>query len=172
VAHRDLAKPWQSFLDELRTSRTYADFIRSLLQVSRFKMRFAWHRGISGSEVSPHRDSSKKIGPHIFYFNTNSDWNIAWGGSTLVLDGKTVDKMNPDFSDFISITPVQFLDNRSLLYKNTRDAWHGAQPLQPPDGQHRCLFNVIYEYPSFQYKAGRLMRKVSRLVDKEQLRRR
>jgi hypothetical protein len=97
------------------------------------------------------RDSSKKIGTHIFYFNTNSDWNIAWGGSTLVLGGKTVDKMNPDFSDFISITTVQFLDNRSLLFKNTRDAWHGVQPLKPPDGQHRCLFNVIFEYPSLQY---------------------
>jgi hypothetical protein len=36
--------------------------------------------------VSPHCDSPKKLGSHIFYLNTKEDWDPSWGGETLILD--------------------------------------------------------------------------------------
>lgn len=146
VKHEELPVCWQSFISELETSRVYRNFIESLFG-SEFNIRYAWHIGFTNSEVSPHMDASEKIGTHIFYFNTSRDWQEDWGGSILVLSGKSTDTMNPDFSDFTGVSSTQITDNHSFLFRNTPDAWHGVKPLTCPEGKYRRLFNVIFEFP-------------------------
>lgn len=142
----NLPTPWQDFIGELRDSSAYRAFTESLLGHADMTVRFAWHMGFSGSEVSPHRDAEKKVGTHIFYFNTSRDWEREWGGSILVLGGKQVKRLNPNVGDFDSVIPVDIRDNRSFLFKNTQDAWHGVEPLSSPGGAFRRLFNVVFEY--------------------------
>jgi hypothetical protein len=144
VGHADLSPAWQTFMDELKTSEPYRAFIEDLLGVEPLTARYAWHVGVAGSEVSPHRDADNKLGTHIFYFNTHDDWDDAWGGSTLVLGGKKTAALNPDFGDFAAETASDILDNHSFLFKNTPDAWHGVRALTCPEGRHRRLFNVIF----------------------------
>jgi hypothetical protein len=147
VNHQHLPKTWQMFLEELETSSIYMQFIKSLFDVSEYKVRYAWHMGITNSEVSPHSDSSDKIGTHIFYFNTSQDWYPAWGGSILVLGNKLSNVGNPEFEDFGTATSVQITDNHSFLFKNNSHAWHGVKPLTCPEGKYRRLFNIIFEFP-------------------------
>lgn len=146
VGLQDLPPSWQQFIEELRESVGYRRFTERLLESGPMTVRFAWHVGFSGSEVSPHRDTDKKIGTHIFYFNTSEDWRKEWGGAILVLGDKRIKEKNPDVSDFGTVTAAQILDNRSFLFKNTREAWHGVEPLSCPPGRHRRLFNVIFEH--------------------------
>jgi hypothetical protein len=145
VLRSDLPDIWSAFIDELEDSR-YRDFIAACLDQNDLRVRYAWHLGISGSEVSPHVDAEVKAGTHIFYFNSERDWDDAWGGATIVLRDRSTPTMNPDFSDFATAEPVSTLGNRSFLFKNTPDAWHGVEPLQSPEGSFRRLFNVIFEY--------------------------
>lgn len=147
IKHVDLPRCWQSFIKELDGSQ-YRDFIKALLGVSSFKARYAWHIGVTGSEVSPHCDAGVKAGTHIFYFNTSNDWMMEWGGTTLVLGDKQTSEMNPEFEDFNVAAPVPFLDNHSFLFKNTDDAWHGVRALICPAGRYRRSFNVIFEFPA------------------------
>lgn len=148
IKHRELPKSWQMFIEELETSKDYQKFIKSLFEISNLKVRYAWHVGVTHSEVSPHRDSSAKIGTHILYFNTSEDWELEWGGSTLVLGDKSRDAMNPDFTDFNTVIHSQLVDNHSFLFQNTPDAWHGVKTLTCPEGKYRRLFNVIFEFSS------------------------
>ncbi len=145
VHHNELSPAWQDFLTELQNpDAPYRAFIQDLLQTGELTPRFAWHVGHAGSEVSPHRDADNKLGTHIFYFNTSEDWDMAWGGSTLVLDNKKVSGLNPDFSDFENEEASEIRDNHSFLFKNTQNAWHGAKALTCPPTHHRRLFNVIF----------------------------
>ena len=61
VRQAELPAAWQRFLDELRSSREYHDFIRRALGIPSFTLRCAWHVGSRGSEVSPHLDATKKL---------------------------------------------------------------------------------------------------------------
>jgi hypothetical protein len=136
---------WQDFFTELETSPAYGRFIKACLGHSNFIVRYTFHVGVNGSEVSPHVDKGRKVGTHIFYFNDRDDWDPAWGGATLVLAGKQGERLDPGFGDFASATPVENLGNRSFLFKNSDAAWHGVRPLTAPEGAHRRLFNVIFE---------------------------
>ena len=147
IDYKHLPQSWQTFIEELETSRIYQDFIKSLFEVADFEIRYAWHIGVTNSEVSPHKDAEQKIGTHIFYFNTDDDWEPSWDGSTLVLGEKLKNVMNPDFNDFTTVIPTQFTNNHSFLFKNTPNAWHGVKPLTCPEGKYRRLFNVIFEFP-------------------------
>jgi len=154
VRHDDLPEVWQRFIEELNEGPAYRDFITRMLGVSDFDIRYAWHIGVTDSEVSPHTDSRKKLGTHIFYFNTDDDWNTAWGGETLVLEGKLTTAANPDFDEFSNAHAAPFLNNQSFFFKNTPNGWHGVKALTCPEGRHRRLFNVIIEHanarkPSF-----------------------
>jgi hypothetical protein len=162
IRREELSPAWQQFMDELETSPTYREFICRLLGVPDFRARYAWHVGVTNSEVSPHRDADAKIATHIFYFNTHEDWDEAWGGSTLVLAGKEVPAMNPDFSDFTSEIAGKIVDNHSFLFKNTENAWHGVRKLTCPPGKYRRLFNVIFEVPRPEKKG--LLGKLGGLV--------
>lgn len=146
VSSEDLAPSWQEFIAELQSDLSYHRMISSLLGPEEgWQMRFAWHVGTKGSEVSPHLDGREKLATHIFYFNSSHDWDLSWGGEMLVLEGKMVDKNNPDFEEFADITPCQIVDNRSFLFKNSPTMWHGVRPLRCPEGKYRRLFNVIFE---------------------------
>ena len=158
IRHSDLPAAWQAFMDELATSERYLNFIKRLFQVSKFEVRYAWHIGVTDSEVSPHVDGAKKIGTHIFYFNTSADWKPEWGGATLVLGGKQTPAMNPDFDAFASVEAAQIVDNRSFLFRNGEHSWHGVKALTCPAESSRRLFNVIFELP-----AGTQPRAASRL---------
>jgi hypothetical protein len=153
VDKEDLPQSWQYFVEEIETSKQYHDFIRGAFGVSTFGIRFAWHVGTAGSEVSPHCDGESKHGTHIFYFNTSEDWNEEWGGSTLVLGDKQTPNLNPDFSDFASATSSILINNHSFLFKNTEAAWHGVKPLTCPEGSYRRLFNVIFVADSYAHHA-------------------
>jgi len=141
----DLPAPWQAFMEEIRSSRRYQAFADRAFGVQPMTVRFAWHLGFQGAEVSPHRDTDKKLGTHIFYFNTAADWSEEWGGSILVLGDKKVRRKNPDITDFGSVRAVDIRDNRSFLFKNTVTAWHGVDALRCPPQRYRRLFNVIFE---------------------------
>lgn len=147
IRRAELAAPWRALLDELETSREYRQLIQTLLAVPEWETRYAWHLGITGSEVSPHADAPVKVGTHILYFNTSDDWRAEWGGALLVLGGKTTNRLDPDFPDFATAVAMETIGNRSFLFKNGPDAWHGVQSLTCPPGRYRRLFNIIFEYP-------------------------
>jgi hypothetical protein len=142
VQHSELSQSWQRFLEELN-GVDYKRFLQALLGVSDFQIRYAWHIGVAGSEVSPHRDAKDKIATHIFYFNTEDDWLVEWGGEILVLCGNRTRAMNPEFSDFDREIPMPFLNNSSFLFRNVPTAWHGVRAINPPEGKYRRVFNVI-----------------------------
>src|SRR5215510_5359640 len=144
--HDDLniADSWKEFIGELR-GKDYHDFLRRLLGVRSFELFFLWHYTPHGCSVSPHCDSRRKLGSHIFYFNTTQDWNPAWGGETLLLDddGDFNRKSAPHFEDFRQITAAEALDNRSLLFARTAHSWHGVREIRCPEGQLRKVFIVV-----------------------------
>ncbi len=171
IKHKDLPETWQAFIEELETSEDYKNFIKSLFDASEFEIRYAWHMGFHGSEVSPHLDGPEKIGTHIFYFNTTQDWNPDWGGSILVLKDKKTDTMNPDFTDFTTAKSAQIIDNHSFLFKNTPEAWHGVKALTCPEEKYRRLFNVVFEHQSSRQQLNQsslnqpLIKKMGKLVN-------
>lgn len=140
-----LPNVWQEFVREVQTSEPYLEFLNRYLNLNEYTIRYAWHVGETGSEVSPHCDSLDKIGTHIFYFNTSADWETEWGGSILALGGKKTDKTNPDISDFETVEGFDIRDNSSFLFKNTSDGWHATEVLTCPPNHYRRLFNVIVQ---------------------------
>jgi hypothetical protein len=148
IHHEQLSQSWQNFITALQTDSDYQQFIRDLLGAKKFTTRFAWHVATAGHSVSPHVDGRDKIGTHIFYFNTSDDWQTEWGGSTLILDNKHGNAMNPEVSDFGKSEAVQVMDNRSFLFKNQPNAWHAVDILNCPPGVHRRIFNMIFEVPA------------------------
>lgn len=147
IKYQQLSPTWKKFMDELE-GKVYQQFLSNLFKNTKFHLRYAWHIGKSSNEVSPHRDSPSKLGTHIFYFNTNEDWNKAWGGDLLILGEKKVESNAPEFSDFGYSISINNMDNHSFLFKNTPDAWHGVRPLSCPENHFRRLFNVILQAPS------------------------
>jgi hypothetical protein len=163
----DLPAVWQRFIDELeRDDSSYRRHMLHWLGIDRdLELRLTWHLGVNGSEVSPHIDTDKKLGTHIFYFNTTDDWDPSWGGNLLVLDAGDRGGQGRDFDEFRLEAEIDLLGNRSFLFKNDHSAWHGVRPLQCPDGSYRRLFNVVYEKPSRSKHASltsRLQRKLAR----------
>ena len=147
ISHQQLSPAWQAFITGLQTDLGYREFICRLLGVEAFTARYAWHVATAGRSVSPHLDSVRKAGTHIFYFNTSQDWKSEWGGSTLVLSGKNYEGLNPEISDFDQVEAAQIMDNRSFLFKNQPDAWHAVDTIDCPPKTYRRIFNVIFEFP-------------------------
>lgn len=145
VRKQDLSENWQNFMEELEKGPIYRSFIQKALGPQNYSIRYAWHIGKSSNEVSPHKDATTKLGTHIFYFNTSQDWKADWGGQLIVLDGKQVPGIAPDFQDFTKETTISNMDNHSFLFKNNSDAWHGVKALTCPEGKYRKLFNVIFD---------------------------
>jgi Rps23 Pro-64 3,4-dihydroxylase Tpa1-like proline 4-hydroxylase len=145
VTREELPSIWVAFLEEIKNNAIYRKLIENVLGTDDWQVRFAWHMGQKGNEVSPHLDHIDKLGTHIFYFNTDEDWKSEWGGQLVVLGEKMIPTGNPEYEDFASAVEISNLNNRSFLFKNTLDAWHGVRPLRSPEGQFRRVFNVIFE---------------------------
>jgi hypothetical protein len=138
-----VSEPWKEFVAELH-GRAYHDFLRRLFGVRAFKLTCHWHYTPNGCSVSPHCDAKWKVGSHIFYFNTEEDWDPAWGGETLILDDRGRFKYSsaPEFDDFAAVMPSQALGNRSLLFQRGDHSWHGVRPIRCPEGVLRKVFIV------------------------------
>jgi hypothetical protein len=139
-----LAPPWHAFVAEL-LGPEYHRFIERTFERRRFRLNFHWHYTPNGCSVSPHCDARRKLGSHIFYFNTVEDWDPAWGGETLILDdhGRFRRASAPQFEDFDTAMPSNALGNRSLLFARAGNSWHGVQEIRCPPGRYRKVFIVV-----------------------------
>ena len=143
-----LPTPWQEFIDELQAG-PYLELLCRLVGVPALELRFHWHWATNGNSVSPHCDAKLKLGSHIFYLNTEDDWDPAWGGETLVLDdgGRFPRNSAPDFEDFDRVIPADALGNKSLLFTRRGDSWHGVKEIACPEGAYRKVFIVVLNKP-------------------------
>ena len=142
----DLSEPWRAFIAELQGDR-YRRFLERLFGRGAFRLRFHWHYAANAGSVSPHCDSSQKLGSHIFYLNSSQDWDPTWGGETLVLDdgGRFGRRSSPEFEEFDRIVPAECLDNRSFIFRRTAHSWHGVREIHCPENALRRIFIVVID---------------------------
>jgi hypothetical protein len=150
----DLAKPWREFITELHGA-TYDSLVRRLFGLRRgapYILTLEWYYAWQGCGVSPHCDARRKLGTHIFYFNTAEDWDSSWGGRILIMDDRRRLKPHsaPKFDDLEVAASLDPRGNGSLLFKRTAHSWHGVRPLESPPGQLRKLFIVTINVPTIQ----------------------
>ena len=140
----DVAQPWKEFVEELR-SKTYRKFIARMMGSDHFTMNCHWHYAPAGCSVSPHCDGKHKHGSHIFYFNTERDWDPTWGGQTLVLDdgGRFTHKAHPEVNDLDLVASSQAMGNYSLIFKRGEHSWHSVTELTCPEGYLRKVFILV-----------------------------
>lgn len=140
-----LPSAWSDFIEELKSER-YRNFVGGLLGVDDVSFRFHWHFTPNGAQVSPHCDSRRKLGSHIFYFNTDEDWEWQWGGETVLLDddGKFSADSAPLFEDFSAAYPANTRDNHSLIFGRRGNSWHGVRTISCPQGYYRKVFIVVF----------------------------
>jgi hypothetical protein len=140
----DVAPAWHEFVRELQ-GPAYARFVRRMLERRFFTLRFHWHYTPNGCSISPHCDSRTKFGSHVFYFNTEADWEPGWGGQTMILDdgGRLRRKSAPRFEDFDRAITAETLGNRSLLFAQGDRSWHGMRELRCPEHTMRKVFIVV-----------------------------
>ncbi len=102
--------------------------------------------------MTPHCDARRKLATHIFYFNTETDWQADWGGNILILDDERRFKPHSghSFDEFKIAANIDPRGNSSLLFQRTDHSWHGVRPLQPPPNVLRKLFIVTVNVPTFQ----------------------
>ncbi|MCL5670507.1 MAG: 2OG-Fe(II) oxygenase [Acidobacteria bacterium] len=150
----EIAPPWQEFIAELQTE-PYQSFVRRMFGLgpgNTFIPTLEWYYAWQGCSVSPHCDARRKLGTHIFYFNTEPDWEADWGGHILILDDEKRFKPHsgPAFSDFKTAAALDARGNESLLFERTDHSWHGVQPLGCPPGHLRKLFIITINVPTLQ----------------------
>jgi len=136
--------PWQEFIDELRSDR-YRNAIVRLYDAKKINFRFHWHYTPNGASVSPHTDSVREHGSQLFYFNSEDDWDPAWGGDTLVLDdgGQLEFETAPSFEDFDREIAAKSIGNYSLIFQRTRHSWHAVREILCPEERVRRVFIVV-----------------------------
>jgi hypothetical protein len=149
-----LSPAWQEFVAEIQ-GETYDRFVRRMFGVrpgSRLILTLEWYYGWEGCAVSPHCDARRKLGTHIFYFNTEEDWQTGWGGNILILDDEQKFKTHsaPTFDELKVAAALDPRGNGSLLFQRTAHSWHGVRPLQCPPNQLRKLFIVTINVPTLQ----------------------
>lgn len=139
-----LAPPWQSFINELR-GQEYQTFLHRLFKVNSLELSLHWHYTPNGCSVSPHCDAKHKLGSHIFYFNTEKDWEPSWGGETVILDdeGQFTRQSAPKFEDFKKSTVSKAIGNYSLLFARKGNSWHGVREIQCPKNHMRKVLIVV-----------------------------
>jgi len=150
----EVPQPWIEFIEELRSDR-YRDAIGRLFNARKPEFRFHWHYAPSGCSVSPHCDAKREYGSHLFYFNTDDDWDPAWGGETLVLDdGGYMDPNSaPAFEDFRDIITCKSRGNVSAILERSARGWHGVRALTCPEDRMRKTFIVVVNPNNLFWKA-------------------
>lgn len=148
-----IREPWREFIQELRGDR-YRAAMRTLLGGNKIEFRFHWHYTPASCAVSPHCDAAREHGSHIFYFNTEEDWDSRYGGQTLVLDdgGRFHDREAPAFEDFASTVSIENIGNRSFLFARRDNGWHGVRAIECPEGSLRKVFIVVVNPSSLYWK--------------------
>jgi hypothetical protein len=143
----DIDPSWHEFVAELHRTG-YRHFLRRMYGFRPMKLSFHWHYTQSGGAVSPHCDSKRKIGSHIFYLNTDEDWKTEWGGQTLVLNdhGRLDCKSAPEFEDFDAPAVAESIGNRSMIFRRTAHSWHGVEAINCPADRMRKVFIVVVEH--------------------------
>jgi hypothetical protein len=146
-----IADPWREFIAELQ-GPFYQSFLRRMLGPHNFIPTFEWYYAWEGCAVSPHCDAARKLATQIFYFNTEEDWDSAWGGEILILDSERrfPTHSGPSFDQLKTASSIEPRGNGSLLFQRTKHSWHGVRPLQCPQGKLRRLFIITVNIPSFQ----------------------
>jgi hypothetical protein len=154
-------KPWKEFIEELRGDRYRAALAR-LFGARKINLRFHWHYTPNGCSVSPHTDSVREHGSQLFYFNSEDDWDPAWGGDTLVLDdgGQMEFETAPSLEDFKNEIAARSIGNYSLIFQRTPHSWHAVREIQCPEDRVRRVFIVVVN-PENLYRTlrDRVMRK-------------
>ena len=135
----DLPFVWQTLLSIFH-GKEYKEWICKTLNVNDFKIRFDFHRTKSGLDVSPHIDSKGKIGSHLFYFMPK-EWQDDWGGKTIFYKNLHTHKLNPEPEEFKFNKVTDIRGNRSCLFKNSSEGWHGVTEVNAP--VHRQILNVV-----------------------------
>ena len=156
----EVPRPWRDFIGELR-SDLYRDTIARLFDARDPEFRFHWHYTPAGRSVSPHCDSKREHGSHIWYFN-DDDWDPSWGGDTLVLDdgGKFSPDSAPAFEDFDEVIACESEGNRSAILERSERGWHGVREITFPEGHMRKVFVVVVNPSSLYWRVrDRLMGK-------------
>lgn len=149
-----LPKIWVEFINDIQ-SPEYDAFLRAVYGLGQsvpIVLTMHWHFAPCGASVSPHVDASRKIGSHIFYFNTEDDWDPAWGGQTLVLDdkGKIAAHSSPKVEDLIQIAASEIIGNQSFIFRRTEHSWHAVNPIKSPAGRFRKVFIVVANRQNLQ----------------------
>lgn len=137
-------KPWQAFIGEL-CSDAYRTEVARLFGARKIEFRFHWHYTPSGADVSPHCDARREHGSHLFYFNSEDDWDPAWGGATLALDdgGRLSYDSAPALEEFDNIIEFDSIGNSAALMLRTDHSWHAVRPIDCPDDKLRRVFIVV-----------------------------
>lgn len=155
----EVPQPWRSFIAELEGTE-YRNFLCRLfgLASQRIELTMHWHFEGTGFCISPHVDARRKIGSHIFYLNTEADWDPRWGGQTLVLDdgGHLGATCRPDFGDLRQVVASEMLGNQSFIFQRTEHSWHGVRPLECPPNKLRKVFIVVINRINLQVLWRRL----------------
>lgn len=151
---------WEEFIAELHGSE-YARFIKRMYRCRSFKLNMHWHYAPRGCSVSPHCDAIHKRGSHIFYLNTEDDWDPRWGGGTLILEdhGRFKTDSAPAIDDFDRVITSECVGNVSTLFERRTRSWHGVRELECPDDKLRKVFIVVINRP-FLYAARRVLNRV------------
>ena len=146
-------KPWQEFISEL-CSDAYRSEIERLFGARKVEFRFHWHYTPGGSDVSPHCDARRERGSHLFYFNSEEEWDPAWGGATLALDdgGRLSYDTAPALEDFDDIIEFDSIGNAAALMLRTDHSWHAVRPIKCPEGKLRRIFIVVVNPDSLFWK--------------------
>ncbi len=144
---------WRQFIAELRGDR-YRAAMGRLFGSRKVEFRFHWHYTPSGCSVSPHCDSKRELGSHLFYFNGEDEWDPTWGGETLVLDdgGRLDYRSAPDFDAFDAVLPCRSIGNHSAILSRTDHAWHGVREIRAPGEQMRKVFIVVVNPSSLYWR--------------------
>jgi hypothetical protein len=140
----DIHPAWHRFVEELN-GPDYQQWLARLFATRRFRLSYHWHYAPRGASVSPHCDAKRKLGSHIFYFNTEDEWNADWGGQTVILDdgGRFKRSSAPDFDAFERSWTADAMGNRSLLFQRQGNSWHGVKALACPEDRLRKVFIVV-----------------------------
>ncbi len=146
-------EPWEQFIAELRSDR-YRNAVARLMGGKKVEFRFHWHYTPNGCSVSPHTDSKREHGSHLFYFNAEGEWDPTWGGETLILDdgGKLDFRTAPAYEDFVAEIPAKSIGNYSLIFERTDRAWHAVREIHCPEDRMRRLFIIVVSPDSLFWK--------------------
>ena len=139
-----LTPPWKAFVAELHGNE-YQAWLKRLFNVNSLDLTLHWHYTPNGCSVSPHCDAKHKLGSHIFYLNTEKNWQESWGGETVILEdeGQFTRQSAPKFEDFKEATVSKAIGNYSLLFARKGNSWHGVRAIQCPNDHMRKVFIVV-----------------------------